>query len=53
MQGDDPVFSGPSEADDTYVGGKEANKHASKKQKQGRDSVGKAPTAGVKDRRTG
>ena len=53
MDGDDPVFSGPVEADETYVGGKEANKHESQKKKQGRGTVGKAPVAGVKDRKTG
>ena len=48
----EPLFAGPLEVDETYLGGKETNKHESKKLKAGRGTVGKATIIGAKDRKT-
>ena len=46
------AFAGPLEVDETYMGGKERNKHKGKKLKAGRGTVGKSAVVGAKDRKT-
>ena len=51
-ESDDSLFAGPIEVDETYLGGKESNKHKGKKLKAGRGTVGKTAVVGAKDRKT-
>ena len=51
-ESDDFPFAGPIEVDETYMGGKERNKHKGKKLKAGRGTVGKTAVVGAKDRKT-
>ncbi|MDE0270128.1 MAG: IS1595 family transposase [Gammaproteobacteria bacterium] len=53
FENDGPLFSGPVEADETYIGGKRKNMPKAKRAElSGRGAVGKAIVVGTKDRET-
>lgn len=51
--GDNDLFNGPVEVDESYFGGLEKNKHEDQKLNAGRGTVGKTAAVAVKDRQTG
>jgi len=48
--GNTDKLSGLIEVDETYIGGKESNKHESKKLKMGRGTIGKTAVMGIRER---
>ncbi|MDE0004026.1 MAG: IS1595 family transposase [Rhodospirillaceae bacterium] len=48
----EPLFCGPVEVDETYVGGLERSKHLKHRLRAGRGAVGKTPVVGILDRPT-
>ena len=53
MVSDKPLMMGPVQNDEVYIGGRERNKHADKKLRAGRGTVGKQPVVGTYDENTG
>lgn len=52
LDDDAPPLTGPVEVDEAFFGGKEGNKHESKKLRAGRGGVGKTPVVGVRSQAT-
>ena len=50
MNRESSMFTSPTEADETYIGGLECNKHESKRNHDGRGTKGKVAVLGVKER---